>query len=207
MIDFFKNTPCLYFLESNLLKELIQRSYFTIGMFKLRTFVCITNFYQFIRSLGLSAQFLHPSLLWNWKWICLNYWAFNLPHFVSCLRSLFIFRQLHMLAWWEPPQSSKQPWAASLPFPARVSAASCPHSVTASPSPHLVIKPRLYTVGVQVSICLHNHCQQLSIINCQGCFKAMWSSFSWHGDQVFLYLKKKKTSALADRGTSHLSCI
>ena len=94
--------------------------------------------------------------------------------------------------WWEPPQSSKQPWATSLPFPARVSAASCPHSVTASPSPHLVIKPRLYTLGVQVSICLHNHCQQLSIINCQGCFKAMQRSFSWHGDQVFLYLKKKK---------------
>ena len=55
--------PCLYFLESNLLKELIQISYVTIGMFKLITLVYITDFYQFIRSLGLSAQFLHPSLL------------------------------------------------------------------------------------------------------------------------------------------------
>lgn len=160
-------------------------------MFKLTALVCISDFYQLTRNLGLSAEFNHPSLLWNWKQICLNYWSFNLPHFVSCLRAcLFSGSCICWHDWWDLLQSSKQPWVTSLPFPARVPAASCPHSVTASPSPHLVIKPRLYTVGEQVSICLHNHCQQLSIISCQGCFKAMWSSFSWHRDRVFLYLKQ-----------------
>lgn len=111
--------------------------------------------------------------------------------------------------WWDLLQSSKQPWVTSLPFPARVPAASCPRSVTASPSPHLVIKPRLYTVGVQVSICLHNYCQQLSINNCQGCFKAIWSSFSWHRDQVFLYLKLSLLTRVPHRWSQFffLTCI
>ena len=39
----------------------MQRSYFTIGMFKLIAFVYITDFYQFIRSLGLST--IPPSIL------------------------------------------------------------------------------------------------------------------------------------------------
>lgn len=112
-----------------------------------------------------------------------------MPHFVSCLRSLLISGScICWHDWWDLLQSCKPPWVTSLPFPAWVPAASCPQSVTASPSPHLVIKPRLYTVGVQVSICLHDHCQQLYIISCQGCFKAMESCFSGHRDQVFLHL-------------------
>lgn len=92
--------------------------------------------------------------------------------------------------WWDLLQSCKQPGVTSLPFPAWVPAASCPHSATASPSSHLVIKPRLYTVGVQVSICLQNQCQQLSIMSCHGCFKAMKKPFSGHRDQVILHLNQ-----------------
>lgn len=91
--------PTSIFFKKLFLKELRKGSCFRIVMFLLTTLVCITDFCQLIRNLGLSAQFLHPSLLRNWKRICLNYWSFNLPHFVSHLRSLFIFRQLHMLAW------------------------------------------------------------------------------------------------------------
>lgn len=56
------------------------------------------SIYQWLLSInqksGSNRRICYLSLLWNWERICLNYWSFNLPDFVSCLR-----RQLHMLAW------------------------------------------------------------------------------------------------------------
>lgn len=120
--------------------------------FKFITLLYISNFYQFSGNLSLSAEFIHPSLLWNWEQICLNYWSFNSPHFISCLRSLLISGScICCHDWWDLPQSSKPPWVTSLPFRAWVPAASCPHCVIASPSPHLVMEPRLYTVGYRLA--------------------------------------------------------
>lgn len=87
-------------------------------------------------------------------------------------------------------QRSKKPSVTRLPFPSRVSAANCPHSVMTCPSSHLVIKPRLHTVGAQVSICLSNLCQQFSIISCQGCFKELCTTSSRCIHQVLLSLQQ-----------------
>lgn len=100
------------------------------------------------------------------------------------------FRKLHMLPWLMRSAAVKQTALGDqFTLPCLGSSCQLPPLCDSFSFSSPCHGAKIVHCRVQISICLHNHCQQLTIISCQGCFKATDSSFSWHRDQVIFMLQ------------------